>query len=1640
MPGIDLKESEATSQDDSEVSSPAIRGSQRLRSSRSASPASAVSDILDTPSQSFSSDVGRSSLELSSSPANTSTIQRKKKGNDTPNQRRASSRVRSKPEYFSPIVASGGSSNRSDFSSPIPQLKSPSLDTSELSVDQSVDEEENNTIVQDDEEDDEVVFKKPPVPRARKSKPKLHVTVKKKTPGRKRSMTVNMPKDLEDSAGDDDEDQEEMDEANLFSIVKQGKSAMLSVLDDWIESYNKNKSHAMVDLIQFFIHSCGCKAKVTKAMIDAEDTVQAIRHLTTNFGEQAAEYPLIVNKPAYKKFKESFSKFILQLINQCQHSIIYDENMMDIMISWIIGLSDSQVRAFRHTSTLAGMKIVSGLIDVALKVGVEQDVTQRQLDAENLKLVAKRSREKVETLQKKRSELRGYVSDLQEMMSRIFMGIFVHRYRDVRPEIRSICIGEIGAWMRKYSTHFLDQNYLKYLGWMLYDKNADVRLEVLKALAELYKDETFVEQLDLFTSRFKARIVNMTLDVETEVAVQAIKVVSLLYKYDVLEEEECGAVEQLVFCDQRQTAHATGEFLALRIIRLSIEASPKKMKQGTKEDYLKQMNIKAILDFFIKTEIHEHCAYLVDSLWEHTNLLKDWQTMTNMLLDINAYIDLDDQEELALIDLMTCSCKMAATGTGPPGRVVHKKQSMKERRILVEDRHNISAHFMEYLPALLDKYQADVPKVTLMLNIPQYFELEVYAEKRLTKHLESLLGHMEDIVLKHADTELLQTCSKTYHYLIDNEVVIKQTVEVGRNKLIDEVVERYRKCIADGIPTDEEDKNTQSYFNIVTNLKKLTAFYKSHDLGDWDLYQDFNATINQAMNGSVDDEVLILTLHSMWMLLLMNMMSLNPDEPDKDDLRLLRKRLRTFIKQCDELLQFSNLGVKTEVFKTLCDVFVYFARQMLNKAPLLAPIVCEADPALQVRMRDFVITHVLDHTDEIDELNEEEEDFKAQELFNKRVLLAGLCKLIAFNMFDMRLAAPIFAQFLKGFSSFSDIIKMLMQKTKEINMIAFTKTLLHGLQQAYENLRDECEGVIDVTSKEFQDIKDLAHRFALSLGVNLHHENTRKSGIILHREGINYAFEIPMDPSQPTTEQIVPDVPPNLLFLEILHEFTYRLLKVDRKPVFSHLEQTAGDLLSKRGKEWGPIRTYRNGLISSGNESRGTFDETAEDELEAALVMEKSVRTKAAPARRGKRPTAERMATAAQGGNIKKKLSLTRIGGTDEWLSKEIIERHQNENAPPPKAAGSIPKVKKPAQKSPKKSPLKRGRPSSNSSSSYDAHFEVVSSVAATAAPSPKKSKSATPQKSPQKQSKKGDPATPKKGSTTPKKSSTLLSKNTKASPKASPKKAKSVNSPAKSLLKSKSPVKSPSKSPGRKPLATKAAASLAKAKKSLSPKKTPVKASKPVTPLKRGSASKSPSKRKTDSPAKSSPTKVKKRTPKKSATATSPLKLTISTSPKKNGDPIAVVTKSTVTPEKKSRRTKDDEESTSNSSVQSSRASSVSGSLDSNTKDTASPSTQRSWLASQKNEKTTRKSYGNNSRTPTKRTRSRATDEELESSLDISQSSQSSEANQSGGRATRRGSAPVFRSKRQKRDIPTNLFEDSQDSQTSSAELPGPF
>ena len=46
-------------------------------------------------------------------------------------------------------------------------------------------------------------------------------------------------------------------------------------------------------------------------------------------------------------------EFVELLVDQCRESVLYDEYMLDTLVMWLVGLTDSQVRAFRHTATVA---------------------------------------------------------------------------------------------------------------------------------------------------------------------------------------------------------------------------------------------------------------------------------------------------------------------------------------------------------------------------------------------------------------------------------------------------------------------------------------------------------------------------------------------------------------------------------------------------------------------------------------------------------------------------------------------------------------------------------------------------------------------------------------------------------------------------------------------------------------------------------------------------------------------------------------------------------------------------------------------------------------------------------------------------------------------------------------------------------------------------------------------------------------------------------------------------------------------------------------------------------------------------------------------------------------------------------------
>ena len=86
-------------------------------------------------------------------------------------------------------------------------------------------------------------------------------------------------------------------------------------------------------------------------------------------------------------------------------------------------------------------------------------------------------------------------------------------------------------------------------------------------------------------------------------------------------------------------------------------------------------HIRDLVQFFIESELHDQGAYLVDSLIESNPMMKDWECMTDLLLEEPGPREeaLDDRQESSLIEIMVCCIRHASTGEPPVGRGPTKK-------------------------------------------------------------------------------------------------------------------------------------------------------------------------------------------------------------------------------------------------------------------------------------------------------------------------------------------------------------------------------------------------------------------------------------------------------------------------------------------------------------------------------------------------------------------------------------------------------------------------------------------------------------------------------------------------------------------------------------------------------------------------------------------------------------------------------------------------------------------------------------------------------------------------------------------------------------------------------------------------------
>ncbi|PAV81159.1 hypothetical protein WR25_18633, partial [Diploscapter pachys] len=777
-----------------------------------------------------------------------------------------------------------------------------------------------------------------------------------------------------------------------------------------------------------------------------------IKQMTETFGgPNTPDYPLL-QSGRFKNFRVNLELFWQTLIHKCKSFILFD-SQFELFIQLLIHMSDSSIRTFRHTSTFSALKICTSMVEVIVELLKNLAINEKQMDVEKTKTKRVGKSEKLKFLEEQKVELDSNFDALRKLISLIFMSIFVHRYHDTVPDIRLICITELGRWMEIHPEHYIDDSYLKYIGWNLHDKAHEVRFACVNALAVQFRREDNWPKLELFASKFKQRILTLVLDVNENVAWEGcILLCSIQHAYpEMLETSETVHVMDAVFSLSKNLAIAGASFLEckaslnLAIPRINWQlAYPFQIDQEAEANGIPLTNqyfLKQVIEFLDSSK-HKHASYLVDASLKIWPAMRDWKAMAEMLLAKDTFDD--SRKERLLIDVLCCSVRQTATAELPPGRTnAYKAESKaKEARRIADEKEILTTDLIPSLPKLLQKtyskidyfeYIGDREQLSQLVALPQYFTLDVYLSGRNRNHLDALWSMLADIVEKYANDEVLMQTAETVSCLFSNDSVAT-ILDKHKTKLMDTLAAAMNKaCIA--YPTYASQIDEATYEERKADLdaifRKAAAFACIADLKRHNFAEQSLQLIKHHNN--LSDAVIEKIIHILNIDLL-NGLQIAMAEVDKkascdedklkDIIKSLKIKQDVLVTQIDKIFTQKSPGMNM-AFLTIADLWIFFSNGLppddSDNSRLLEELILEVNPDIQRNMIDYISEFVFKR-DDSDDISEAD---KKELIQKRRTVLAAYVKLIIFGVIKKDDAAFL-NSFKQNFKeNFGDILKQL---------------------------------------------------------------------------------------------------------------------------------------------------------------------------------------------------------------------------------------------------------------------------------------------------------------------------------------------------------------------------------------------------------------------------------------------------------------------------------------------------------------------------------------------------------------------------------------------------------------------------------------
>ncbi|KAK1754708.1 UreD urease accessory protein-domain-containing protein [Echria macrotheca] len=577
------------------------------------------------------------------------------------------------------------------------------------------------------------------------------------------------------------------DEDGLYADIFASGDSSEKVATNWYHKYREDNIGSITDLVNALLAAAGCDQKITNDDIQDPDNCQnRLADLQNVYAEEGiTDYPLISRAKSARPFREllvGFFKSLITILHETE--LLYNTpTLMENITRWVASMSSSTLRPFRHTATTVALGMEMALVDVAKKLDDRIAKLTQQLDADKRK--KGKNKERLSAVQKSLDEANKNREICQEHISDFFETVFVHRYRDIDPKIRTECVEALGTWIWNLPTVFMEPEYLRYLGWMLSDTVPQTRQEVLKQLTRIFKRDA--EKLGHFIDRFRPRLVEMaTKDADPSVRVAAISVVQTLKDIGMLEPEELDSVGRSVFDSEIRVRRAVLDFFA-GCVNDAIETKVEEMGgeeavdeifgEADEDDFLSPrrdwISIKCLAEILAsynaqiedesRTEPPRSLEVAIDMvqavapetrislaaqvLYEKIDQVKNWEVLAGYLLYdhttssksksrskskggsneaiLRTHVAPQDGEEPILLEVLVTAAQLSSS----PAAELDKSKK-RHRPDGAETAEESTVHLVNIIPRLLKKYSAEPSTAVLVLRLVQDLNLDVFQQLR----------------------------------------------------------------------------------------------------------------------------------------------------------------------------------------------------------------------------------------------------------------------------------------------------------------------------------------------------------------------------------------------------------------------------------------------------------------------------------------------------------------------------------------------------------------------------------------------------------------------------------------------------------------------------------------------------------------------------------------------------------------------------------------------------------------------------------------------------------------------------------------------------------------------------------------------